>query len=306
MTHDHDHHHHHSSPAAIGHAFAWGTLLNLTFVVVEATYGVLAHSMALLADAGHNLGDVLGLALAWGAATLARRKPTSRRTYGLRRTTILASLSNALLLLFVIGGVAWESLRRLSSPEPVAGLTVLVIALMGVAVNGGSALLFFAGRKSDMNVRGAFFHLAADAAMSLGVVVAGALMLLKKDWTWLDPTLGLLLSLVILASVWSLLRDSMNLALDAVPEGIDPDAVRSYLAGLPGVCEVHDLHIWAMSTTETALTAHLIMPGDSCHPKFLHDVGEELHEHFHIEHATLQVESPGAPSPCRLAPDERV
>jgi len=280
-----------------------GIGLNLGFVVVEAVFGVLAHSMALVADAAHNLGDVFGLALAWGAALLAKKRPTKRRTYGLRRSTIVAALANALILLFVTGGIAWESVRRLFAPEPVAGKTVIVVALVGVVINTVSAALFMSGRKHDLNIRSAFMHLAADAGLALGVAVAGGVVLFT-GWRWLDPLVSIALSLVILVSTWSLLKDSMNLVLDAVPEGIEPDEVKTYLAQLPGVLEVHDLHIWAMSTTEHALTAHLVMPGDACHATFVSDVVSTLHDRFGLGHSTLQVEPPNAPQPCRLAPEE--
>lgn len=308
MAHDHDHeegggHDHGQVPATFGKAFVIGIALNFGFVIVEVVYGLLSHSMALVADAGHNLSDVLGLALSLGAMVLAKRKPTKRRTYGFRSTTIMASMVNALSLLFATGGIFWESARRFMHPEPVAGKTVIVVALIGMVVNASSAALFSAGRKGDLNVRGAFLHLAADAAVSLGVAVAGGVMLFT-GWAWLDPVVGILISLVILGGTWGLLRDSTNLVLDAVPEGIDPDQVKAYLAALPGVVEIHDFHIWAMSTTETALTAHLVMPEGSCHSRFLNDACKSLHEKFKIQHSTLQVESPQAPEPCRLAPDE--
>ncbi len=302
MAHEHSHggHAHAHAPNEFRRAFAIGVGLNLSFVAVETVYGILAHSMALVADAGHNLGDVLGLTLSWGAVVLARRKPTGRRTYGFRGTTILASLVNAVTLLFVTGGVAWESVKRLSAPESVAEKTVIVVALLGVVVNGVSALLFMSGGKRDLNVRSAFLHLASDAAISFGVALAG-LCILATGWNWLDPVVSIVLSFVILVSTWSLLRRSMDLVLGAVPEGIDPDAVKEYLVKLKGVVEVHDLHIWAMSTTETALTAHLVIPGESCHPAFLGDVAKTLHDRFDIEHSTLQLEPPGAPGPCRMA-----
>jgi len=259
--HDHDHHdhgHHHHASRDFGLAFAFGIGLNFAFVVVEAVYGVLAHSMALLADAGHNLSDVLALALAWGASRLVRREPSERYTYGLRSTSILAALVNAALLLLVTGGIVWESIQRLAAPEPVASQTVIWVALAGIAVNAASALPF-AKSGGDLNIRAAFLHLAADAAISLGVVLA-ALLTLYTGWLWVDPVVGIAIALVIIAGTWGLLRDSVTMALDAVPAHIDPAKVRTYLSGLTGVTEVHDLHIWAMSTTETALTVHLVMP----------------------------------------------
>lgn len=299
MGHDHPHSH---GTARYDRAFLVGVALNLAFVVVEVVFGVLSHSMALVADAGHNLSDVLGLALAWGATWLARRKPSKLRTYGFRKTTILAALANAVLLLLATGGVVWESLQRLSHPGAVEGKTVIVVAAVGVAINGISALAFRKGGKHDLNLRGAFLHLAADAAVSFGVVITGVI-LLYTNWNLLDPIVSLVLSVIIVGSSWSLLRKSINLALDAVPEGIDVDAVRAYLEGLPDVLEVHDLHIWAMSTTENALTAHFVMTTGSCEPQFLGDVCKVLHDRFKIEHSTLQVEAPEAPDPCRLAPD---
>jgi cobalt-zinc-cadmium efflux system protein len=306
--HDHDHGHHHAHEhgvASVGRAFLVGIGLNLAFVAVEVVCGLLAHSMALLADAGHNLGDVLGLGLSWGATALARLKPSSRRTFGFRRSTIVASVANALILLFVTGGLTWESIRRLVEPERPRGLTMIVVAMVGAVVNGVSALLFMRGREKDLNLRSAFLHLASDAALAVGVAVAGGVILLT-GWLWVDPVVSIVLALTILAGTWSLMAKSLNLMLDAVPERIDPEAVRSFLGGLPQVVEVHDLHIWAMSTTETALTAHLVMPGAACGPTFLSDACKELHDRFGIDHSTLQIDPQEAPSPCALAPDEIV
>ncbi len=308
MAHDHAHAHSHTGAhprTTAGRAFAIAIALNVAFIAVETVYGLLSRSMALVADAGHNLGDVLALGLSWGAAVLAGRRPTARRTYGFHNTTIIASLANALLLLFVTGGIAWESVRRLLAPEAVAGKTVIVVALVGVVVNTLSSVLFLRDRKRDLNVRSAFLHMASDAALSLGVAVVGAIVLATGLY-WLDAVASILLSLTILASTWSLLKESLDLVLAAVPAGIDSTEVKAFLCGLPGVLEVHDLHIWAVSTTETALTAHLIMAGDSCRPAFLGDVCHELHERFHIAHPTLQVEPPDAPAPCRLAADGHV
>ena len=302
MAHDHDHAHH-PHPHGYDRAFATGIVLNLGFVVVEAVYGVLAHSMALLADAGHNLSDVLALALAWGASTLARRGPTQRFTYGFRSSSILAALLNAALLLVVTGGIAWEAIQRLGAPEPVAGQTMIWVALAGILVNGASAMLFARDRRRDINVRGAFLHLAADAAVSLGVVIAG-IGIVFTGWLWLDPLVGLVIAAVIVASTWALLRDSAALALNAVPGHIDPTKLRAYLARLPGVSEVHDLHVWAMSTTETALTVHLVMPGGYPGDGFMADLCRELRAHYHVHHPTIQIET-GA-HPCELAPDHVV
>jgi cobalt-zinc-cadmium efflux system protein len=290
-------HHGHAHATGHGFAFAVGITLNLLFVATEAAYGWLANSLSLLADAGHNLGDVLGLALAWGATVLVRRLPTRRRTYGLSRSSILAAVANALLLIFASGAIAIEAIVRLRAPPPVASDTILVVAAIGIAVNGISALLFARGSKSDLNVRGAFLHLAADAAVSAGVVVT-ALVMRATGWLWLDPAASLLISIVIVAGSWRLLRDSVNLALDAVPAHIDPLAVEAYLAALPGVRQVHDLHIWAMSTTEAALTVHLVKPDAQVDDSLLARIHAELRERFGIGHSTVQFELGDRAHPC--------
>jgi len=284
-----------------GRAFAVGVTLNLGFVIAEVIYGRAAHSLALVADAGHNLSDVLGLALAWGAMILARRHPTPERTYGFRRASILAALINAAVLLISVGAIAWEAIGRLQSPNAVEGKTVMWVAAVGIAINAGTALMFMSGRKGDLNIRGAFMHMAADAVIALGVVVTGAVML-YTGWLWLDPVASLVIVALVVYGTWGLLRDSVNLALDAVPEGIDVDGVKAYLGSLPTCVEVHDLHIWGMSTTETALTAHLIMGNSVCDDALLAKAAHELHDKFGIEHATLQVEfgDPAYPCRCRL------
>jgi cobalt-zinc-cadmium efflux system protein len=299
----HTHGHGHAAPTG-GRAFLIGIVLNLSFVFVEAGFGIASHSMALVADAGHNLSDVLGLALAGAAMLVARRRPTKRRTYGMRGTTILASLVNALVLLFVTGGVAWESVLRFASPQPIASKTVIVVALVGVVINGSSALLFLRDKKRDLNARSAYLHLAADAALSFGVAVSGVIML-ATGWLWLDPAVSIVLAIIILIGTWSLFKSSFHLAMQGVPEHIDIEGVRAYLAGLPGVSHVHDLHVWAMSTTEVALTAHIVVPYDRCAPRFLNDVAAHLHDAFKIEHATLQIEAPDD-DPCALASDHKV
>ncbi len=299
MAHDHAHGHDHSAPPE-GHdrAFALGIGLNLAYVAAETVFGLLAGSLALLADAGHNLSDVLGLALAWGAAWLARREPTPRRTYGMRRSSILAAIANAMLLLVAIGAIALEAVRRLQTPEPVATGTVLWVAALGVLINGGTALLFMRGRERDLNIQGAFLHMVADAGITVGVMIA-AVVIGWTGWLWLDPVTSLVIAVVILAGTWGLLRDSVDLAMDAVPRGIDPSEVADYLVSQPGVKEVHDLHIWAMSTTETALTCHLVRPDAAPDDDLLARVRLELHERFDIVHATIQVE---AGEPCPQAP----
>ncbi|MDE2606512.1 MAG: cation transporter [Burkholderiales bacterium] len=306
--HDHDHGHHHGhvhAPASFGKAFAVGCILNTGFVLAEWLFGAAAHSLALMADAVHNLGDVLALLLAWGAAGLARRPPSGRFTYGLRGSSILAALLNAAALLVVTGGLAWEAALRLSAPEPVRGGMVIAVALAGVLVNGITAWMFMAGGKKDLNLRGVYLHMAADAAVSLAVAIAGAAVL-ATGWNWLDPALTLVVSALILWSAWGLLRQSLGLALQAVPAGIDAARVQGLLAGLPGVAEVHDLHIWAMSTSENALTAHLVMPGGHPGDAFLRMASERLEQGFDIHHATLQIEVAATGAACALAPEHVV
>ncbi|HRD28116.1 MAG TPA: cation diffusion facilitator family transporter [Caulobacter sp.] len=293
-SHDHGHGHGHGhghshAPADFGRAFAIGAALNIGFVAVEALAGLLTGSLALMADAGHNLSDVLGLLMAWGALVLARALPTSRRSYGLRKGTILASLANAGLLLLAVGAIVWEAIRRLGTPEPLSPGPVMIVAVIGVLINTATALMFMRGQH-DLNVRGAFLHMAADAAVSLGVVLAAAVIWLVPAWTWIDPLVGLVIAAVIVAGTWGLLRDSLDLALDAAPRGVDPDAVRDWLAARPGV-----------STTETALTAHLTRPDNADGDAFLHDTALALSERFRIGHPTLQIET-GAGGTCRLAP----
>ena len=304
--HGHHHgHHHHALRERPSLPFAIGVALNLGFVVVEAFYGYLASSVALIADAAHNLGDVLGLALAWVAMLLARRQPTPRRTYGWRKSTILAALANALLIFAAIGGVAIEALRRLAAPSPVEGATVLVVAAIGVVINAVSALLFMRGRERDANIRGAFLHLVADALVSVGVVVAGV-VILATGWVWVDPVISLVVSLALVRSTWRLLRDALNMAMDAVPDHVDPEAVRRLLTSPEEVVALHDLHIWAVSTTETALTAHLVVrepaAGDERRrSELLSELCRALRERFAIDHATLQLETSALARACALA-----
>jgi cobalt-zinc-cadmium efflux system protein len=288
MSHDHADHHH--APTDFGRTFLLGIALNAGFIVLEVIFGLLSDSLALLADAGHNLSDVLGLVLAWGANELAKRAASERRTYGLKRTTILAALFNALILLVGVGFIVREAIERFREPAPVAGGTVIWVAALGILVNGVTAWLFFSGRKQDLNVRGAFLHMAADAAVSAGVMVAGAVILFTHA-TWLDPLVSLGVALVILLGTWELLVDSWNLAVDAVPENVDPAAVQAYLAGLPEVTEVHHLHIWPLSTTDVALTAHLVQRDPTINDALLARIREELHHRFGIGHATIQCET---------------
>jgi len=273
----------------MGRAFVLAIGLNAAFVAIEFVYGFIANSTALMADAGHNLSDVLGLLFAWGAALLMKTAPTRRFTYGLRGTSILAALLNALLLMVACGAIAWEAVHRFAQPEPVAGTTVAIVAAVGVLVNGFSAWLFMAGSKDDINVRGAYQHMAADAALSLGVVVSG-LVVKYTGWTWLDPAVSVVIVVIIVAGTWSLLKESLQMALAGVPASVDAKAVTAYLAAQPGVTEVHDVHIWAMSTTETALTAHLVMPAGYPGDATLDALVAQLRADLAIHHCTLQVE----------------
>lgn len=286
------HEHNHLPPGTTNsqdRAFLLGIGLNVAFVTLEAVFGVVAHSTALLADAAHNLSDVLGLAMAWIASALARRAPSNRHTYGFRRSTVLAALANAVFLLVAVGAVAWEAIGRFEAPGAPHGPVMMWVAAAGVAVNGASALLFHKGSKHDMNIRGAFVHLVADAAVSAGVVVAGALVW-RTGAAWIDPATSLLVSAVVLYGTWSLLRDALHLAMDGVPRNIDLEKVRAFLQQLPEVESVHDLHVWAMSTTEVALTAHLVLPWPACEPSFFGEAERELHERFGISHVTLQLD----------------
>src|SRR3954453_7407837 len=307
--HDHAHggHRHHErgghvhAPASFGQAFAVGIGLNAAFVLIEAGYGIASNSMALVADAGHNLSDVLGLVVAWAAAVLSKRTPTARYTYGLRSASILAALFNAVFLLVAVGAIGWEAIQRFARPEPVAGGTVMIVAIIGIAINGLTAWLFASGRKGDLNIRGAYLHMAADAAVSAGVVVAG-LVILLTGWLWLDPVASLVIVAVIVWGTWGLLTESLAMAMSATPPQIDPGVVRDFLADRPGVVGIHDLHIWPMSTTETVLSAHLVMPGGHPGDAFLMHVAEELQHHHGIGHVTLQVET-DPNTGCKLEPD---
>jgi len=307
-SHAHDHTHTHGGDARsarLGRAFAAGIALNVAFVIVEVILGLMANSLALVADAMHNLSDVVGLVLAWGASALALRPPSARFTYGFRGSTILAALANAMLLLVVTGGIAWEALHRLKNPGIVNETLMIWVAIAGIVINGVTAWFFMADRKSDLNVRGAYLHMAADAGVSAGVALAGAGMLLT-GWLWLDPAVSLVIVATIFVGTWGLLRDSVKLALHAAPESVDPGEVRGYLCALKGVAEVHDLHIWGMSTTETALTAHLVMPAGHPGDDFIAHVVHDIEHRFRIGHVTIQIEMGTSANPCALAPDHVV
>ena len=299
MSHSHDH-----APKNYGRAFGLGVVLNVIYIAVETGYGFWANSLSLLADAGHNLTDVLGLLMAWGGFAMARIPPTERHTYGWRGSTILAALFNGLILLVAVGAISWEAIRRFFEPAEPGGLTIVVVATIGVAINTATALLFLKGRERDLNIRGAFLHMAADAAVSLGVVVAG-LGIRWTGWSWIDPTTSLVIAAVIFYGTWGLLRESINLAVQAVPEGIDLSEIRDYLAAQPGIQEVHDLHVWAMSTTESALTAHLVKPDPADDDGLLTRAAAELHDRFGIEHTTIQLERRRS-APCRQAAPDTV
>lgn len=292
MNHHTGHEHHHHAPDSFDRAFAVGAALNLIYIVIEVGIGWSVGSLALLADAGHNLSDVFSLLLAWGAAYLARRPPSVYRTYGMRRASILAALANAVILLIAVGAIAWEAIHRVAEPQPVPGLPVMIVAGVGTIINAATALLFMKGRRHDLNLRGAYLHMAADAGVSLGVVVAG-LVIQLTGFLWIDPATSLAIVVVVTIGTWGLLRDSVDLALDAVPKGIDPEKVRDYLAGLPGIAAVHDLHIWGMSTTHSALTAHLVKPDGRIDDVLLARLSGQLRDKFGIEHVTVQFESRG-------------
>jgi cobalt-zinc-cadmium efflux system protein len=281
-------HQHAHAPAGFDRAFAIGIGLNIVFVAIEAFYGWKINSLALLADAGHNLSDVAGLVLAWGGALAGRLRPDARHTYGWQRASILAAFINALLLLVAMGSLAWEAVQRLTAPEPADGLTIMAVAAVGILINTATALLFMRGGEHDLNIRGAFLHMAADALVSVGVVIAGGLAL-WLGWNWLDPVVSLLIAVVIVVGTWNLFRQSLHLLFDGVPEQVDFHAVRACLLALPGVVRVHDLHIWAMGSSRIALTAHLDMPAGPPDDNFYRNASELLHERFDIDHVTLQV-----------------
>ena len=294
------HTHQHPTPNNYTLAFGIGTALNIIFVIVEAVFGFLSNSLALIADAGHNLGDVLALLLSWGATYLAQRKPTRTKTYGLRRGTILAAFISSLILLMTMSIVAWEAIGRFSTPSEVNSFTIIVVAAIGVIINTLTALLFFSSQHTDLNIKAAFIHMAADAGVSLGVVIAGIAIMLTGIF-WIDPAISLLIVVVIIISTWSVFRDSFNLAMDGVPKGIDVEEVRSFILKQEGITEIHDLHIWAMSTTQVALTAHLVRATTTLDDEFLHRLSKELKERFDIIHPTIQIESDKNARLCKQA-----
>ena len=299
----HTHSHDHLEINKTNRSFAIGIALNVIFVIIEAGYGLAADSLALIADAGHNLSDVMSLMLAWGASYLATKHPTRKRTYGLRKVTIMASLVSSVLLLVALGGIAWESIERLFSPKPVDGVIIIIVAAIGVVINTATALLFVKGQKHDLNLRAAYLHMAADAAISFGVVVAGVAIMIT-GWVWLDPVISLFIVIVILISTWNLLRDSIDLSIDAVPQEINVIDVQNYLKNLKNVSEIHDLHVWALSTTETALTVHLVTSNECIDNRFLQEIEAHLHHHFNIAHTTIQLEKNDGDYTCVLDRDE--
>ncbi len=292
-------HNHHHDTVDYTRAFAIGVLLNVVFVVIEGVYGLLSGSLALIADAGHNLSDVVSLLLAWGASVLATKSTTEKRTYGFRKATVMASLVSAILLLLALGGIAWEAIGRFRHPQPVEGLTVIVVAAIGVVINTLTALLFVRGQQHDLNIRGAFLHMAADAAVSLGVVVAG-LLILTQGWVWIDPVVSLLIVGVIFIGTWALLKDSVNYVIDAVPDSIDLAAIRDFFLEYDHVSDLHDLHVWPLSASEIALTVHLVVSDDALDNRFLTQLQERLHDEFGIAHSTIQVESSAGEQNCML------
>lgn len=302
-SHGHEHHHthscdHDSADASIHRAFAIGIALNMVFIAVEIAYGLKANSLALLADAGHNASDVAGLIMAWGAAHMARSRITSNYTYGLRSTSILAALANAILLLVVVGGIGWEAIGRMLQPAPIATTEVMVVAAIGILINGATAMMFH-HRQHDLNLRGAYIHMLADAAVSFGVIIS-AVLIYFTGWHWLDALTSLLIAVIIIRGTWGLLRESTRLALHGVPAHIDSSLVQDFLKNSNGVSEVHDLHIWAMSTSETALSAHLVMPDGHPGDTFLHQLSQKLEKEFRIHHATIQIEIGNSDEPCTL------
>lgn len=296
--HGHDHHGHNHGSIDYNKSFIIGIALNVTYIVVEVIYGLMVNSLALLADAGHNLSDVLGLLIAWAATYLVKRKPTKTHTYGFKKSSILAAFVNSLILLVAIGGIVWEAIGRFTDPQPIQGEVIMIVAGIGVIINTFTALLFVKGKEKDINIRGAFLHMAADAAISLGVVIAG-LVIMMTNLVWIDPIVSIVIAVIIFFGTWSLLKESTNLALDAIPKSVDRLEIEDFLENIDGVEEVHDLHIWAMSTTENALTVHLIMPNATVNDDFTTNVAKRLEDQFHIHHTTLQIENGNGDVECK-------
>lgn len=301
--HHHAHHGHHHAPKNYNRAFAIGISLNIFFVVIESVYGFFAKSLALLADAGHNLSDVAGLLLAWGAFWLATKRPTPRYTFGLRKSSILSALFNAVFLLVSVGIIIWEALHRIWNPNIVESKTVMIVAGIGIAINSLTALLFFKDKDDDINIKGAYMHMASDALISFGVVIS-AIIISRTSWFWLDPAMSIIISLIIIYGTWDLLKHSLYLSMDAVPAGINPSEVKEYLESVDDVSDVHDLHIWAMSTTETALSAHITVKNNSLENEKLIEISNHLKEHFNIHHPTIQVELYDENFECHFKPEE--
>ena len=285
-----EHHHHITVTDKYNKAFAFGIILNILYIIIEFIYGLILNSLALIADAGHNLSDVLGLVLAWVASYLVKKTPTQKYTYGLKKSSILAAFMNALILLVAVGAIMWEAIGRFGNPQRIEGEVVMIVAGIGVIINSITALLFFSGRKHDLNIKGAFLHMAADAAISLGVVIVG-LILTYTDYYWLDPVVSIIIGIIIFWGTWDLLKDSVNLALDAIPKDIDREAIEKYLLSLDGVENFHDLHIWAMSTTENALTVHLTVSDNGIHDELIKKISKKLEHDFKIHHVTIQIEN---------------
>jgi cobalt-zinc-cadmium efflux system protein len=298
VSHNHNHNHSHGT-GNYTRAFAIGILLNVGFVIIEIGYGIFADSLALIADAGHNISDVVSLLLVWGASVLATKTTSDKRTYGFRKVTIMSSLVSAILLLVALGGITWEAIGRFQDPKPVEGITVIIVAAIGVLINTVTALLFIKAQEHDLNIRGAFLHMAADAGVSLGVVVAGIIIMIK-GWLWVDPLVSMIIVAVIFYSTWYLLRDSMNYIMDAVPRGIDINKIREYLVNLEQVGSIHDLHVWPLSTSEVALTVHLVVNDHALNDELLSRIQHDLDKQFGIAHSTIQVESGDADNACML------
>jgi cobalt-zinc-cadmium efflux system protein len=302
-AHEHHHHHHHSPRSDYGRAFLFGILLNAGFVVIEGAYGFFTHSLALVADAGHNLSDVAGLIMAWGAFWLSRKKPNQYFTFGLRKSSILSALFNSILLMIAVGMILWEAITRFKNPNPIDSRSVMIVAGIGIFVNGITALLFFKDKDHDLNLKGAYLHMAADALVSVGVVIS-AFIISKTSLFWIDPLMSVIISLVIIHGTWSLLRDSLKLSMDAVPENINLLKVKEYLENIDGVFDVHDLHIWALSTTETALTVHITLKHNKIENEFISKISQELKNRFKIHHPTIQIEELDENFHCELKPED--